>query len=78
VRLLERRTAQSQQRFKSSSKKLNGLAQPSQQQLWWPLVGQLLTAVSCATKLTVVILNTYTEFANSLSASADVCNGLVY
>jgi len=38
---------------------------------------QLLTAVSCATKLTVVILNTYTRFANSQSANADVCNGLV-
>jgi hypothetical protein len=32
----------------SSVKKLNGLAQRSQQQVSWPLVSQLLTAVNCA------------------------------
>jgi len=35
------------------------------------------TAVSCATKLSVVILNAYTRLAESLSASAEVRNGLV-
>jgi hypothetical protein len=60
------------------AKKLNGLAQPSQQQIWWPLFGQLLTAVNCATKLTVVILNTCTRFTNTLSANAHVYNSLVY
>jgi hypothetical protein len=67
-----------QQHFKSYGKTLNGLAHPSPQQIWWPLVSHLLTAVNCVTKLTVVILNTYTKFANSLRANADVCNGLGY
>lgn len=49
-----------------------------QQQLWRSLVGQLLTSVSFATELTVAILNTYSRVANSLSASADACNGLIY
>jgi len=48
------------------------------QQLWWHLVSHLLNTVNCATKLTVVIFNTYTQFANSLSANADICNGLVF
>jgi hypothetical protein len=55
-----------------------GLMQPSQQQLWLLFVSQLLTAVNCATKLMVVLLNIYTRFTNSLSANADVFNGLVY
>lgn len=50
----------------------------NQQELWCPLVCQLFTAVNSATKLTVVILNAYTGFANSPSASADVRNDLVY
>jgi hypothetical protein len=49
-----------------------------QQQLWWLLVNQLLTTVTCAMKLMVVILKTYTRFANSVCANADVCDGLVY
>jgi hypothetical protein len=63
---------------KAPTRTWKGLAQPSQQHLWWPLVSQLLTAANCARKVMVVILNTYTRFANSLSANADVCNGLVY
>jgi len=55
-----------------------GLAQPFQQQLRWLLVSQLLTTLNCAMKLIVVILNTYTRVTNSLSAKADICNGLVY
>jgi hypothetical protein len=35
-------------------------------------VSQLLTAVNCALKLTVIILNSFTGFANSLSASHDL------
>jgi len=50
--------------------------QELQQQLWWLLVSHLLTTVNCATKQTVVILNIYTRLTNSVSASADVCNGL--
>jgi hypothetical protein len=47
-----------------SDVKLNGLAHPSQRHLLWQPVSQLLTAVKCVTKLTVVILNTYTTYAN--------------
>jgi len=35
-------------------------------------------SVSCSPLLTVPILNTCTRFANLLSDSADVCNGLIY
>jgi len=58
--------------------KLKGLLHPSHLKLWWLIVSQVLTGVNSATKLTVVILNTYTRFSTSLSTSADVCNGLVY
>lgn len=37
-----------------------------------------LIGINCATKLTLVILNTYTGSAYSLSANAEVFNGLVY
>jgi len=42
---------------------MNGLAQ-----LWWPHVSVLI-AVSCATKLTVVILNTCSRLAGLVRAS---------
>lgn len=35
-------------------------------------------AVNCATKLVVVIFNTYTRFNTSTSDIVDVCNGLVF
>lgn len=50
----------------------------TQQQLSRPLVSQFFTAVNSATKPTVVILNTYARFSNSLRANDDVFNGLVY
>ena len=66
--------AQSQEHFESCRKKLNGLAQPSRQQLWWLLFSQLLITVNCTTKLWVT-LNTCVRFANSKSASFGAHNG---
>lgn len=46
----------------------------TQQELWC----QSLTVVNCATKLMVLILDSYSTFLNSLSANADLGKGLVY
>lgn len=58
----------SRQLCRSCCQNFNGLAQPSRQQLWWPLVSVLI-AGSCATKLMVVILNTCSRLAGLVSAS---------
>lgn len=50
----------------------------TQQQLWWLLARQCLTAANSATKLKVCNLSTNTELADSQSANADVCNSSVY
>ena len=76
VGLLEGRVVQNKarQNFRSTGKKLSGLGEPSQQQIWWLLVSRLLIAVKYAIKLSVVILHTCTTFANTVNASADSFN----
>jgi len=68
------RKKKASQNFRITDKKVNGLGQPSQQQLWWLLVRRLLIAAKNATELTVVILHTCTTFANTTNASADTLN----
>jgi len=70
--------AHSQPHFKSSNRKMNGLAKPSNQQLWWLLESQFLITVKYAMLLMVVTFNTCTRFANSISASVHAQNGPIY
>jgi hypothetical protein len=57
--------------FNDTDTKFLGLAQPSRQQLLWPLVGAFLIAVDCYTLLTVVALKKRTTSTNSINVNAE-------